>query len=223
MPACRSCYGRSVSAAIPGSLLEVPATPAARRNEGHLVAESACLTAVTESPPPMIVVAFDFAARFRNRDRSGRERRNLNTPTEQFHKIIFALAISSSKRLIVVSDIDGLPACRDSVRRRNPPVFRPADPGSTFWVSVIHEGGTRLCFASSKARGRDRACLLNGWRRRHALHGKTCSPSRRRSKWCRPFHRLDDADLIDTFEPRGSLRRLAGDSSWDRCWISFSA
>ena len=59
-------------------------------------ASPACCTAVTESPPPMMVTASDFASASAIAVVPSENSGISKTPTGPFQRIVFAFAISSS-------------------------------------------------------------------------------------------------------------------------------
>src|SRR5204863_3043928 len=101
-------YFLSVNAATPGNSLpssnSSDAPPPVELNV-ILSASPACFTAVTEPPPPIMVVAFECARASAIAMVPVANAGISKTPTGPFHRIVFALAISSSYRLIVARPI----------------------------------------------------------------------------------------------------------------------
>ena len=85
-------------AAMPGSSSSINSSDAPPPVEMKVIlsASPACFTAVTESPPPMIVVAFERASASAIAIVPVANAGISKTPTGPFHKIVFAFAISSS-------------------------------------------------------------------------------------------------------------------------------
>src|SRR3954470_15170950 len=90
---------RSLNAAMPGSSLpsksSSDAPPPVEINV-ILSPSPACFPAVTESPPPIMVVPFERAKASATATVPEANAGISKTPTGPFHKIVFAFAISSS-------------------------------------------------------------------------------------------------------------------------------
>src|SRR5205807_10566002 len=126
-------YCLSVSSATPGNSFpsnnSSVAPPPVEMNV-ILSATPACLTAVTESPPPIIVIAFDRASARAIAKVPLAKSGISKTPSGPFHKIVFAIAISPSKSAIVSGPASrfcqssGIP--RSGVSRPNSRLGAPA-------------------------------------------------------------------------------------------------
>src|SRR5437870_8495231 len=148
----------SVSAATPGSSL-----PSSNSSEAPppveinviLSARPACFTAVTESPPPMTVVAPDFASASPIAIVPSAKSGISKIPTGPFHKIVFALAISSSNNAMVAFPIST--ACQPAVipcSRDKRLVFRVGAPARISWASTTSIGRSNLKIGRASCRER---------------------------------------------------------------------
>ncbi len=147
----------SVSAATPGnSLPSINSREAPPPVEMKVIlsARPACLTAVTESPPPMMVVAFGFGQRFGHRFSPGGEFPNLENPGRSIPQNgLGARDLALEKRDRERADVDRLPARPEYCSRGEMrPLCRVAAPGlisSAPSKSIGRSSRTFFCFASS--------------------------------------------------------------------------
>src|SRR5213083_2779288 len=141
-------YFLSVNAATPGNSLpssnSSEAPPPVEMNV-ILSASPACFTAVTESPPPMMVVAPDWASASAIAIVPSAKSGISKMPTGPFHRIVFALAISSSNKAIVALPIST--ACQPSLipcSRDKRLVFRVGAPARISCASRTSIGSRNL-------------------------------------------------------------------------------
>src|SRR5436189_6142804 len=137
-------YFLFVNAARPGnsfpSSSSSEAPPPVEMN-AILSARPACFTAVTESPPPMMVVAPDWASASAIAAVPSAKSGISKMPTGPFHRIVSAFAISSWYRAIVAAPISTachpslIPCCAESRL-----VFRMFAPGRISSVSTASIG-----------------------------------------------------------------------------------
>src|SRR5256714_3520636 len=141
-------YFLSVNAARPGNSFPSSSSreaPPPVEMKVILSARPACFTAVTESPPPMTVVAPDFASASAIAIVPSAKSGISKMPTGPFHKIVFAFAISSSNNEIVAFPIST--ACQPSLipcSLESRLVFRVCAPGLISWASTTSIGRRNL-------------------------------------------------------------------------------
>src|SRR6184192_1333889 len=148
-----------------------------------LSARPACFTAVTESPPPMMVVAPDWASASAIAMVPSAKSGISKMPTGPFHRIVSPFAISSWYSAIVAAPISTachpslIPCCGESRL-----VFRIGAPARISSASTASIGTTISSRASSPDRqfpAPDRSCPIQRGSRQSGspLPSEMCSPS----------------------------------------------